>query len=246
VIFKNSIFIFLYSFLVFQSASRNTLVANPSLNDLPDDMVVVILKNLAPNELWLISRLSKRFHDLTHRPEVWQDKPIQLHPENVRKILPNNNFPVKYFKALEENVVSHLNNREFYTRSAYPTEWKSDDLKYIANFPHLKTLKFSLACDIRKYAMSYLNGLTELQELHLNCRSLKNKDLENIENLTKIKILSLHQFQVLDEEGLNHIRRLTKLEQLIGIESFETNEVGLNSLNTLPNRQILNIIPYLK
>jgi len=141
-------------------------------------------------------------------------------------------------------------------------------LAVIKGFPNFQLLaidefdSFIFDSRISDAGLVHLNGLTNLEELHLRATQITDAGLEHLKGLTNLKWLTLWGTQVVGT-GLVHLEGLTNLETLdlqgpitdagleyvkgltnlkhLSIESTEVTDRGLEHLKELSNLELLSI-----
>ena len=123
-------------------------------------------------------------------------------------------------------------------RRGYGTKIGDTEMKYLAEFEHLKELDLDEA-HVSDAGLQYIRGLREIEKLNLSGTRITGDGLANLKGMTKIKQLHLGRTQI-NDAGLVNIEGMTELCELDLGETAIT-DAGLAHLAGLSNLRFLDL-----
>jgi len=114
----------------------------------------------------------------------------------------------------------------------YSQDFDNSNLKYLANAPFLKRIRFSRKMPITDAGLAHLSSLTQLEDLRVLDNPITDAGLVHLKSMGSLKRLTLDQTQVTDD-GMALVKQLKSLESL-SVPSHLTDQ-GLAHLAELPN-----------
>jgi len=122
-----------------------------------------------------------------------------------------------------------------------------EGLRYLVQMPSLKCLSMSLqeSCQVSNEGIKILSASTTLTSLHLNLCNHQRINNEGIKYLplfpAKLEALSLNQSQLITDQALSHIGKITSLRSLSIYWCAGITDAGMEHVSKLVNLRTLNI-----
>lgn len=113
----------------------------------------------------------------------------------------------------------------------YSQDFDNSNLKYLANAPFLKRIRFSRKMPITDAGLEHLSSLTQLEDLRVFDNPITDAGLVHLKSMGSLRRLTLDQTQVTDD-GMALVKQLGSLESL-SVPSHLTDR-GLAQLVELP------------